>query len=239
VSPNNIRLACPAWDFSFPQSRWYVRKHPLKLYAKISQEDLRDFHTKHFPHASAPEHILHGIDNEATEEYCEEEENALGYYEDGTPRTLTDEQIAMFRHSEIQAIIRKRRLKRENNDVSDQGDTEEGEAEDSVAEDSSKVKSPASHATPAAAPAADKVASGRVDKLRSQSQQWTASSPRTKARNKRNRDKYKAKKRDERFKREQNRKNSLDKDDESDEWDPWHQAKGPDVQKDDTVDLDY
>jgi hypothetical protein len=216
-----------------------VRKHPLKLYAKISQEDLRDFHTKHFPHASAPEHILHGIDNEATEEYCEEEENALGYYEDGTPRTLTDEQIAMFRHSEIQAIIRKRRLKRENNDVSDQGDTEEGEAEDSVAEDSSKVKSPASHATPAAAPAADKVASGRVDKLRSQSQQWTASSPRTKARNKRNRDKYKAKKRDERFKREQNRKNSLDKDDESDEWDPWHQAKGPDVQKDDTVDLDY
>lgn len=26
---------------------------------------------------------------------------------------------------------------------------------------------------------------------------------------------------------------------ESDEWDPWHQANGPDVQKDDNVQLDY
>lgn len=202
------------------------------------QEDLRDFHVKHFPHAPAPEHILHGFESEPAEEYYEDE-NALGYYEDGTLRTLTDEQIAMFRHSEIQAIIRKRRLNRENGNNPDQGEAEEGEFEESAAEDSSKVDSSASQATPVTAPGADKVASGRVDKLKSQSQQWTTSSPRTKARNKRNRDKYKAKKRDERFKREQNRKHNRDEDGESDEWDPWHQAKGPDVQKDDTVDLDY
>lgn len=213
-------------------------RDPLKVFAKISQEDLRDFHVKHFPHVPAPEHILHGVENEIAEDY-HQEENTLGYYEDGTPQTLTDEQIAMFRHSEIQAIIRKRRSKRESGNDSDQGEAEEGEVEDSGADGSSKVESPASQATPAAAPAADKVASGRVDKLKSQSQQWTTSSPRTKARNKRNRDKYKTKKRDERFKREQNRKHNRDKDDESDEWDPWHQAKGPDVQKDDTVDLDY
>lgn len=33
------------------------------------------------------------------EEYYEEGD--LGYYEDGTKRTLTDEQIAIFRHSEV------------------------------------------------------------------------------------------------------------------------------------------
>jgi hypothetical protein len=33
----------------------------------------------------------------------------LGYYADGVKRTLTDEQIAMFRHSEIQTLLRERR----------------------------------------------------------------------------------------------------------------------------------
>lgn len=40
---------------------------------------------------------------------AEEEEDDLGYYPDGVKRTLTDEQIAMFRHSEIQALLRERR----------------------------------------------------------------------------------------------------------------------------------
>jgi hypothetical protein len=44
------------------------------------------------------------------EEYREDaEEDGLGYYENGTKRTLTDEQIAIFRHSEIQALLRDRR----------------------------------------------------------------------------------------------------------------------------------
>jgi hypothetical protein len=196
------------------------------------QDDLRDFHAEHFPHAPAPEHVLHGVESEPAVEYYEEEEGGLGYYDDGTPRTLTDEQIAMFRHSEIQAIIRKRRQQRDNAEGS-----EKGEVKESVTEGSSKVDSPAPQTTPSTASEAGKVASGRVEKLKSQ--QWTTSSPRTKAKNKRNRDKYKAKKRDERLKREHARNKDRDEAEESDEWDPWHQAKGPDVQKDDTVDLDY
>jgi len=43
---------------------------------------------------------------------CYEEED-LGTYPDGTPRTLTDDQIAMFRHSEIQTLLRERRRARE------------------------------------------------------------------------------------------------------------------------------
>ncbi|OAQ99697.1 hypothetical protein LLEC1_03522 [Akanthomyces lecanii] len=38
-------------------------------------------------------------------EYCEEEDN-LGYYEDGVKRTLTDEQIEIFRHSELRELER-------------------------------------------------------------------------------------------------------------------------------------
>ncbi|KAF8430620.1 hypothetical protein BGX38DRAFT_1231963 [Terfezia claveryi] len=35
----------------------------------------------------------------------EEEDDDLGYYPDGVKRTLTDAQIAIFRHSEIQEML--------------------------------------------------------------------------------------------------------------------------------------
>jgi hypothetical protein len=44
-------------------------------------------------------------DNDYDVEY--EEDDGLGYYPDGMKRTLTDEQIEMFRHSEIEALRRK------------------------------------------------------------------------------------------------------------------------------------
>ena len=37
----------------------------------------------------------------------------LGHYPDGAKRTLTDEQVAMFRHSEIQRLLRERRQQQE------------------------------------------------------------------------------------------------------------------------------
>ncbi|KAL8803411.1 MAG: hypothetical protein Q9182_003209 [Xanthomendoza sp. 2 TL-2023] len=46
-----------------------------------------------------------------------DEEDALGYYPDGVKRTLTDEQISIFRHSEIYSILRKRQIMRENREV--------------------------------------------------------------------------------------------------------------------------
>ena len=48
------------------------------------------------------------------------EEDHLGYYEDGTKRTLTDEQIAIFRHSEIQALLRDRRRAAEAKEVEEE-----------------------------------------------------------------------------------------------------------------------
>jgi hypothetical protein len=179
-----------------------------------------------------PEHILHGVEEAPVEEHYEEDAS-LGYYEDGTPRTLTDEQIAMFRHSEIQAIIRKRRHLRDNGD----NGSEEGEAAESVVKEVAEPDSAASLSTPTAVPDLGKVTFGRVEKPKIQ--QWATSSESTKRKNRKHRDRYQAKKRAEKVKREQTRKSTREEDDESDEWDPWHQAKGPDVQKDDTVDLDY
>ena len=43
-------------------------------------------------------------------ELDEDGEDALGYYDDGVKRTLTDEQIEMFRHSEIQQLMREEKL---------------------------------------------------------------------------------------------------------------------------------
>ncbi|KAL5121237.1 hypothetical protein ACEQ8H_000705 [Pleosporales sp. CAS-2024a] len=185
----------------------------------VTIDHLRAFHAQHFPHAPAPEHFLHGVAS-AEEGYYEEEDDGLGYYSDGTKRTLTDEQVAMFRHSEIQAILRKRRLRREEGEVS-----EEGEAEPEYR----KAASP----TPAPAPASV---------VQPKTQQWATSSERTRKRNRRNRDKYQKKKREMRLQQERTKNDgrlSPYESSDSDEWDPWHQANGPDAQKDEAIELDY
>lgn len=157
---------------------------------------------------------------EAAEEYYDEEDDGLGYYSDGTKRTITDEQIAMFRHSEIHAILRKRRLRREAGELS-----EEGEA----------TSEPKAAASPAPVPTLE-----HADKPKMQ--QWVTSSERTKKRNRRHREKYRVKKKELKLERERAQKNgrlSPYEDSESDEWDPWHQANGPDAQKEEALDLDY
>ncbi|KAI4263326.1 MAG: hypothetical protein L6R35_007351, partial [Caloplaca aegaea] len=79
--------------------------------------DLEAFHRAHFGNslsitsAGADSNPV-AIGQEEEEE--EEEEDDLGYYPDGVKRTLTDEQITMFRNSEIYSILRKRQLQREN-----------------------------------------------------------------------------------------------------------------------------
>ncbi|KAK3336624.1 hypothetical protein B0T19DRAFT_45002 [Cercophora scortea] len=105
---------------------------------QFSQTDLRDFHEAHFSKtaierfgadffrplpqaavATEPD-VSHPAEYAAEEEYdydCYEEEegDGLGYYPDGVRRTLTDDQIAIFRHSELEALRRKNesaRLKR-------------------------------------------------------------------------------------------------------------------------------
>ena len=207
------------------------------------------FHAKHFASAPQPSILLNGTEAAAPGERYEEKEPAvseefyeegedLGYYPDGAERTLTDEQIAMFRHSEIQRIIRERRRRRDDGEPIEQltaGTSGHSHASAQADDNPDAPVDGDTQAKPAAGDVSRASQSGGVEKP--SNPQWATSSARTKARNKRNRNKYKAKKRDARLKKEQAWK---DKDDEeSDEWDPWHQAKGPDVQQDDTVDLDY
>jgi hypothetical protein len=123
---------------------------------------------------------LHGFEPEAeaAEEYFDEADDGLGYYPDGTKRTLTDEQIAMFRHSEIHAMLRKRRLQKENGEVSD-----------------GKAVS-ASPAPPCPPTQEDSHKPADVDNTQpdkpsgSKKQQWATTSATTKAKNKRKRDRY-------------------------------------------------
>lgn len=80
---------------------------------KISQIDLEAFHAAHFSSESI-NHFTQQFLGPVEEEYVEEvEDDGLGYYEDGVKRTLTDEQIAIFRHSEIETILRNRRYAEE------------------------------------------------------------------------------------------------------------------------------
>lgn len=61
------------------------------------------------PHAHAPAYDVsesEGIDHD-------EQGDSLGFYPDGVKRTLTDEQIAMFRFSEVQNLLKMKRAREE------------------------------------------------------------------------------------------------------------------------------
>ncbi|KAL4977736.1 hypothetical protein BDW66DRAFT_29030 [Aspergillus desertorum] len=89
----------------------------------VTLEDLQAFQAKHFPATvnplQSPSHLTHVAYNKdpsasADEEDFDDEDDDLGYYPDGVKRTLTDEQIRIFRHSEIHALLRERQLEQEN-----------------------------------------------------------------------------------------------------------------------------
>ena len=173
---------------------------------------------------------------EVAEEYYGEEDDGLGYYPDGTKRTLTDEQIAMFRHSEIQAILRQRRLQKENGQSSESKST----AANTTVDVASPAQEDSLHATDGAQQAQSK------EPEQANKQQWATTSAKSKAKAKRKRDRYAKRRKEVRLQKGlprrrsgRNGEGSDYSDEESDEWDPWHQANGPDAQKDDTLDLDY
>src|SRR4051812_29697176 len=117
---------------------------------------------------------------EVDEEY-NESEDGLGYYPDGVKRTLTDEQIALFRHTEIQTIIRERLRKREANICSESDIKRElpQSPQQSLAEARQVTRS------------GGRVLSGRIEKQAN----WTKTSARTREKNMKNRKRYRAKKR--------------------------------------------
>ncbi|MCJ1435889.1 hypothetical protein MMC27_005265 [Xylographa pallens] len=81
----------------------------------ISPDDLLAFHArtygKIFP-GSIPD-LSAGSVSGLLGEDDEQCQDTLGYYPDGVKRTLTDAQIAMFRHSEVEALRRAQRHARE------------------------------------------------------------------------------------------------------------------------------
>jgi hypothetical protein len=77
---------------------------------------LRAFHAAHFPGQRIPECTTFGQQaqyEDAPDQSVTAETDDLGFYADGVKRTLTDEQIRMFRHSEIQRLLTERRLAKE------------------------------------------------------------------------------------------------------------------------------
>ncbi|KAK2745007.1 hypothetical protein FQN55_006364 [Onygenales sp. PD_40] len=79
---------------------------PLQV-PTITMDDLHAFQARHFlPSNSTPVgHFREAMGNELIDD------DELGYYPDGVKRTLTDQQIEIFRHSEIQTLQREKRLK--------------------------------------------------------------------------------------------------------------------------------
>lgn len=218
------------------------------------------FHAKHFPSAPLPAQFFCGALETIEAVSYDEDDDGLGYYEDGTKHILTDEQIALFRHTEIQTILRERRRQREveneaqgpaerlqsqKNTLQSLSDSEEegllksdgSQAGEDAADGSSMNTS--SVATPTST--TDGVQDGGVDKDK-RYRMLTKEKQRKK--NARYKQAQKRKKAEEKKKKKQGgRGDSLAAGnmdgDESDEWDPWHQAKGPDALKAEAVDLEY
>ncbi len=62
-----------------------------------------------------------------------DEDDGLGYYEDGGKRTLTDEQVEMFRHSEVEQLIREGLLARDEEEGVQDGEIAAGNESSGVA----------------------------------------------------------------------------------------------------------
>ncbi|KAG7132384.1 hypothetical protein HYQ45_009255 [Verticillium longisporum] len=107
---------------------------------QISHHELVAFHEAHFSHSAIggftsdflnPQREasqIHNLDDAEPE--LQDDDDGLGYYDDGVKRTLTDEQIAIFRHSELEALRRKGEKLPVIVDQASGNEAEDGEVED-------------------------------------------------------------------------------------------------------------
>ncbi|KAF3898678.1 Cut8 proteasome-binding domain-containing protein [Trichophyton interdigitale] len=86
----------------------------------VTCDDLSAFHAKHFTTQDfsptvASNFFANSFNNTEAQstEYDDLYNDGLGYYPDGVKRILTEEQVQIFRHSEIQALLRQRQLEKE------------------------------------------------------------------------------------------------------------------------------
>jgi hypothetical protein len=118
------------------------------------QADFRTFYEAHFSQEALDGFALHFLNSNTSksqiigengveedvdglgfyEDGIDNEDEGLGFYEDGVKRTLTDEQIAMFRHSELEALRRTEeklaQVKREDDITLASDGSEDGEIEE-------------------------------------------------------------------------------------------------------------
>ena len=101
------------------------------------KQDLLVFHARTFGREFEAADARAIYDEYTAAEYEDEEDDGLGYYPDGSKRTLTDAQIKMFRHSEIHSLRLRRQRAQElaEADLAAEGESEsEGEVEDETSE---------------------------------------------------------------------------------------------------------
>jgi hypothetical protein len=72
---------------------------------------LQAFQAKHFPSSQQVTSLNYTYSETVDEDI--DDDDGLGYYPDGVKRTLTDEQIRIFRHSEIHSLLRQKQLREE------------------------------------------------------------------------------------------------------------------------------
>ena len=94
--------------------------HPALIFPAKSfqRDDLTTFHSRHFPAAPFPitffrashqDQDLDEHDGDANDDKSNSNSNDACTYPDGVQRYLTDAQVSIFRHSEIQALLKERR----------------------------------------------------------------------------------------------------------------------------------
>ncbi|KAF4974143.1 hypothetical protein FZEAL_8908 [Fusarium zealandicum] len=115
----------------------------------VSKDDLFAFHEAHFSQASLSSFgssfvhptSLQPDQTDAHYDAWDEQDDGLGYYPDGVKRTLTDEQIEIFRHSEREALRKQQEKQRGSRtaassddamDMSDDGPTAHSESTSSA-----------------------------------------------------------------------------------------------------------
>ncbi|KAI7330052.1 hypothetical protein KC315_g5876 [Hortaea werneckii] len=76
----------------------------------VTEDDLLAFQSTHFGDDTKPDNWFVDAETALNVQPAWEEDEDLGFYADGAKRTLTDQQIEMFRHSEIEQLLRERRL---------------------------------------------------------------------------------------------------------------------------------
>ncbi|KAG6055868.1 hypothetical protein E4U17_002680 [Claviceps sp. LM77 group G4] len=117
---------------------------------KISQNEFLNFQHVHFSNeavadfASAFTNLLPNTEETTCpdEYYDWEDADELGFYHDGVKRTLTDEQIAIFRHSELRE--HEKRQKAKATELRDDAETTGAQKDGSAKEPSQSAPAPGS-----------------------------------------------------------------------------------------------